>query len=406
MTREDAVCAVGTGSYCHSVPLVPVLVCTKNIMLKFIGGNAMERQKKIIKTSILGIVVNIILVVFKALVGFFANSIAIILDALNNLTDAVSSIVTIIGTKLANKAPDKDHPYGHGRIEYFTSVIVSFIVLLAGITAVRESITKIVNPGETNYSMVSLVIIAVTVAVKFFFGGYVKKVGKQVNSQSLIASGQDAFMDSIVSFSTLVAAIINFIWNLNLEGYLGIIIALFIIKSAIEMLKETINIMIGKRADKELTDKIKQKICSYKEVQGAYDLTLHNYGPSKTIGTVHIQVRDDMTAQEIHILARTITMDIFKEYEILLTIGVYAANDKGAYGEIKKILANIIKEYEEVKQVHGFYVDDNTKQVFFDLIIGFECKKPEEIQKDIIRKLKLNFPEYEYNIILDADISE
>ena len=200
----------------------------------------MEREKIIIKTSVLGIVVNIILVIFKAIIGVIVNSIAIILDAVNNLTDAVSSIVTIIGTKLANKAPDKEHPFGHGRIEYFTSAIVSAIVLLAGITAIKESIEKIIHPDESNYSIISLVIIAVAVIVKFIFGRYVKSVGKKVNSQSLIASGQDAFMDSVLSFTTLVAAIINYIWHFSLEGYLGVIIGIVIIKSAIEMLKETV----------------------------------------------------------------------------------------------------------------------------------------------------------------------
>lgn len=366
----------------------------------------MEREKKIIRTSIVGILVNLVLVVFKAIIGVIVNSIAIILDAVNNLTDVVSSIVTIVGTKLANKAPDKEHPFGHGRIEYFTSEIVSAIVLLAGITAIKESIEKIINPAETNYSIISLVIIAVAVIVKFVFGRYVKKVGKKVNSQSLIASGQDAFMDSILSFTTLVAAIINYIWHLNLEGYLGVIIGIVIIKSAIEILKETVNEMIGQRADNEIAKKIKTEVNSYKEVQGAYDLTLHNYGPSKTIATVHIQVRDDMTAEEIHELTREMTVNIFKKYGILITIGIYAANDKGEFGEIQRELARIIKEYSDIKQVHGFYVNKVNNNIYFDLIIDFECETPEQTKEEIIRKIKEKYPQYEYNVILDADFSD
>ena len=366
----------------------------------------MERQKKIIKTSILGIIVNLILVAFKVTIGFISNSIAIILDGVNNLTDAISSIVTIVGTKLASKAPDKKHPYGHGRIEYITSVIVSFIVLLAGVTAAKESVEKIINPGDIDYSIVSLVIIAVAVIVKFVFGKYVKKVGKNLNSQSLVASGQDAFMDSILSFTTLVAAIINFIWKLSLEGYLGIIIAIFIIKSAIEMLKETLNIMIGQRPDKELTDKIKEKVYSYNEVQGAYDLTIHNYGPLKIIATVHIQVRNDMTAEEIHCLTREISNDIYNEFGIIMSIGIYAANDKGEFGEIKKELGNVIKNYKDVKQVHGFYVDKKNNTVYFDLIIDFDCKQPEKIKDEIIKKLEEKYQDYKFNIILDADFSD
>lgn len=366
----------------------------------------MDREKKIIKTSIQGILVNVILAVFKAIVGIFANSIAIVLDAVNNLTDAISSIITIIGTKLANKAPDREHPFGHGRIEYLTSTIVSAIVLLAGITAVKESIEKIINPEESNYSIISLVIIAVAVIVKFIFGRYVKNIGKKVNSQSLVAAGQDAFMDSVLSFTTLVAAIINYIWHLSLEGYLGVIIGIVIIKSAIEMLKETVNDMIGQRADIEIARNIKEEVCAYKDVQGAYDLTLHNYGPSKTIATVHIQVRDDMTANEIHSLTREISTKIYEKYGIITTIGIYAANDKGEFAEIKKELVNSISDYKDIKQVHGFYVDKESNNIYFDLIIDFDCENPENVKEKIIKELKEKFPEYEYNVILDADFSD
>lgn len=366
----------------------------------------MDRQKKIIKTSVFGILVNLVLVVFKATIGLIVNSIAITLDAVNNLTDAISSIVTIIGTKLANKAPDKDHPYGHGRIEYITAVIVATIVLIAGITAVKESVEKIINPGKTDYSIISMIIIAVAVFVKFFFGKYVKKVGRNVNSQSLVASGQDAFMDSILSFTTLIAAIINFVWHIGLEGYLGVIISIVIIKSAYEMLKETFNLMIGIRADKELTDKIKEKICEHEEVEGAYDLILHNYGPAKTIAAVHIQVADDMTAGEIHKLTRTIAHEIFDEFGFFITIGIYAANNKPELKEIKSDLDKIVEEYNEIKQVHGFYVDEENKRIFFDVIIDFECKSPSALKDEIVNRLSSKYSDYEFNVIIDADISE
>ena len=213
-------------------------------------------------------------------------------------------------------------------------------------------------------------------------------------------------MDSILSFTTLVAAIINFIWHLSLEGYLGVIIGLFIIKSAIEMLKETVNTLIGGREDKEFTDKIKEKVRSYKEVQGAYDLSLHNYWPSKIIGTVHIQVRDDMTAEEIHRLTKQMTIDIYNEIGIIMTIGIYAANDNTEFADIKKELANVIKEYPEINQVHGFYVDKVNKNVYFDIIIDFEADDHEKIKDEIIKKMNEKYPEYTFIIILDADISD
>lgn len=366
----------------------------------------MDRNKIIIKTSVFGIVVNIILVIFKAIVGFFANSIAIILDAVNNLTDALSSVITIVGTNLSNKAPDKKHPYGHGRVEYFTSVIISVIVLFAGITAGKESILKIINPVETYYSLASFIIIAVAVVVKFVFGKYIKGVGKKVNSGSLVASGQDAFMDSILSFTTLVAAIINYLWKLKLEGYLGAIIAIVIIKSAIEILKETVDSLLGTRADSELTKKLKEKINLFNEVQGVYDLTLHDYGPSKIIASVHIQVRNDMTAEEIHILTREIEYEIYDEFGIALTIGIYAANDKGEFGEIKKALINIIKDYKSVLQLHGFYVDKTKNNVYFDLIIDFKEDNKEKVLEEIIQKIQKEYKDYHFNVILDTDFSD
>ena len=366
----------------------------------------MDRNKIIIKTSILGIIVNIVLVSFKATVGLIANSIAIILDAVNNLTDAFSAIITIIGTKLSNKAPDRKHPYGYGRLEYFTAAIIACIVLFAGVTAGRESIEKIINPVNPDYSLASLIIIAVAVVVKFVYGRYVKNTGKKINSGSLIATGQDSYMDSILSFTTLVAAVINYIWHLNLEGYLGVIISIFIIKSAVEMLKETVDTMLGQRADKELTTKLKKTITSFPEVQGAYDLNLHNYGEGKTIASIHIQVRNDMTAEEIHILTREIEYAVYLEFGIALTIGIYAANDQGEFGEIKKEIYGVVNDYTTILQVHGFYIDKKKNNVYFDLIFDFDEKNKEQIVAEIVSKLKAKYKEYNFNVIVDSDITD
>ena len=365
----------------------------------------MDRNKIIVKTSIYGIIMNIVLVIFKAIIGFAVNSIAIILDAVNNLTDVLSSVITIIGTKLANKQPDKKHPYGHGRIEYFTSVIIAAIIFYAGIVAIKESFDKIINPGQTDYSLISMLIISVAVIIKFVFGKYFKNIGTKVNSQSLIASGQDAFMDSVLSFSTLIAAIINYIWNLSLEGYLGIIIGLFIIRSALEILKEAVDSILGVRADGDLSKEIKEKINLFKDVQGTYDLNLHNYGPSSIIGSAHIQVRNDMTAEEIHILTREIEYEIYREYGIAFTLGIYAANNSGEYGKMKRAIEKIIKEYPSVLQIHGFYVDKENN-IYFDLIIDFDERDREQIKNEISQRLKEKYPEYNYNIILDSDITD
>ena len=302
----------------------------------------MDRDKIIVKTSVMGILVNLILVAFKATIGIMVNSIAITLDAVNSLTDALSSIITIIGTKLAGKAPDKKHPYGYGRIEYFSSVIISIIVLLAGITALEESVPKIFNPVLADYTFVSIFIIAVAVVVKFLLGRYVKGNGKEINSKSLVASGSDALFDAILSLSTVVAAIISLIWNISLEGILGTIIAFVIIKAAIEMLSETLSSMIGTRVDSEITDKIKDRISEFDEVLGVYDLTLHNYGPTQLMGSVHVELRDGLTAKEIHKLTRCILYAVYEAFGIILTVGIYASNTDNE--ETRKIKESLQKK--------------------------------------------------------------
>lgn len=363
----------------------------------------MDRQKKIIKTSIIGIIVNLILVAFKATIGILVNSIAITLDAVNNLTDALSSIITIIGTKLAGKAPDKNHPYGYGRIEYFSSVIIATIVLWAGITALQESWPKIFNPDVTSYTTVSLIIIAVAVIVKFILGRYVKGVGENINSQALVASGSDAFFDAILSLSTLIAAIISIFFHISLEGILGVIISLVIIKASIDMLKETIDSMIGVRVDSELSKKIKDSVEEVDGVWGAYDLILHNYGPENMIGSVHVEVDDDLTAEDIHTLSRVISTKVYSELSIILTVGIYARNNKYEY--IRRDLEEITSEYEEVLQIHGFYVYETEKLISFDIIVDFDADR-EKVKEEILSKIKAQYPEFNYLIIDDYDISD
>ena len=363
----------------------------------------MQRQKTIIKTSIIGIIVNLILVVFKATIGILVNSIAITLDAVNNLTDALSSIITIIGTKLAGKAPDKNHPYGYGRIEYFSSVIIAAIVLWAGITALQESWPKIFTPDATSYTSVSLIIIAVAVVVKFILGRYVKGIGEKINSQALVASGSDAFFDGILSLSTLIAAVISIFYNIHLEGILGVIISVVIIKASIDMLRETLNSMIGTRVDSELSLKIKKSIEEVEGVYGAYDLSLHNYGPEQMLGSVHIEVDDNLTASEIHTLTRKIATKIYQEYSIALTIGIYARNEK--YDYIRNDLEKIVSGYDEVLQVHGFYVYEEEKLVSFDIIVDFDANR-DKIKEEILEKIKNRHPEFKYLIIDDYDVSD
>ena len=367
----------------------------------------MNREKTIIRTSIIGILANIGLVALKATIGFIAGSISIIMDAVNNLTDALSSVVTIVGTKIANKKPDRKHPYGHGRVEYITSLVVAVIILVAGGSAIYESILNLINPVKATYTDLSLIIISVAILVKVVLGLFFRKMGKKTNSDALKGSGIDALFDALLSLTILVGAIITRFTGVSIEGYLGLLVGLFIIKSGIEILAGSLSNIVGKRVNNEISLEIKQLVNSFPEVIGSYDLILHDYGPNKSIGSIHIEVRDDLTAKEIHPLTRKITEAIYEKFGIILTVGIYATNESNPEIKcIRKDLYQIVKDTKEIKQIHGFYVDKNIKVITFDLIIDFKANKPEEIKNSVINKITELHPDYKFYAILDEDYSD
>ena len=353
----------------------------------------------------IGIAGNILLVAFKAAVGLATGSVAVILDAVNNLSDALSSVITIVGTKLANKAPDKKHPFGYGRVEYLTSMLISVIVLAAGLLSFKESVAGIIKPEAAEYSTVSIIIIVGAIIVKLVMGFYVRGVGKRIDSVSLTAAGADAVSDAVLSAGTLAAAVISILWGLSLEGWFGAVISVFIIKTGLELLGETFNSIIGTRADNDLTSKLKEQIESYPGVRGCYDLTLHNYGPSSVIGSAHIEIPDEMNAKEIHKLTRGIVTDIYSRFGIILTVGIYASNDDAEAVKIKKDLENIVGKYPEILEMHGFYSDVDQMLVTFDLIIDFKADA-QKIKENVIYELKKLHPDRSYYAVLDSDYSD
>ena len=366
-----------------------------------------SRDKLIIRTSMIGIITNVLLALFKAAVGILSRSIAVVLDAVNNLSDAVSSIITIIGTKLAGRQPDKKHPLGHGRIEYLSAMIVAGIVLYAGITSAVESVKKILHPETPAYSTVSLIIIAVAVVVKILLGRYVKAQGEKVNSGSLVASGSDAMFDAILSFSVLACAILFLISGISLEAWVGAVISVIIIKSGIEMMRDTLDQILGIRADKETTDAIKQLLTSEEEVRGAYDLFLHNYGPDKNYASVHLELPDTMTVEQVDRLSRELEAKVYRETGVILTgIGVYSYNTGDSQAaHIQNDVRERVMKHDWVLQMHGFYIDVQAKEMRFDLVMSFDID-PHEGLKIVCEELEKVYPEYHMQIVPDVDITD
>ena len=361
-----------------------------------------EREKEIVKASIVGIAGNMLLVAFKLVVGFMSNSIAIILDAVNNATDALSSIVTIVGTKIAGMRPNRRHPFGYGRIEYLTSVIIAVIILIAGALSLRESIDKIIHPAVTDYSAITIAVIVVAIIAKIVIGVYFKRAGTKTNSQALIASGIDSNYDAVLSAGTLVVAIVQLGWNINIDGIVGAIISLVVLKAGIEVLGDALNPIIGTREDDKLGQQIIDYVNTFDSVNGTYDLVLDNFGPNEFLGSVHVEVPDTLTARDIHELTRSISLGLYDKFNVLATVGIYADNTTGEYAGMAAELRRIAGEHPEVLQTHGFYVDEAAKTVFFDLVIDFKADD-DAIRDAVVEAMREEFPDYDYSVIVDAD---
>lgn len=365
-----------------------------------------SREAVIVRTSIIGIIANAVLAALKALIGTITGSIAIILDAVNNFTDMVSSIVAIGGTKLAAKRPDRKHPMGYGRIEYLGSLSIAGLILYAGITAVVESVDKIIHPTPVEYTTVSLIILAAAVIVKLLLGRYVKAQGKKVDADALVASGTEAMFDAIMSTSVLACALLNRFTGINAEPYLGVVISLMIIKTSTEMLLKTVNDLIGIRSDPELVRAVKRSVKSVPNVRGAYDVVLNSYGPSRVYGSLHIEVPDTMTVDELDRLTRQIEKTVLKDTGVNLTgVGIYAKNTHDeAIIEMRNEVYRIATRHEWAIGAHGFYVDIEKKEMRFDTVVSFD-KQFDEAEAEITAEVKAAFPGYEVFVGADADIS-
>ncbi len=368
---------------------------------------AVQREQVIVKTSIIGIITNVLLAGLKVLVGLLAHSIAIVLDGVNNLSDALSSVITIIGAKLAGKKPDKKHPLGHGRIEYVSSMLVAAIVLYAGVTALIESVKKIFQPQEVSYSLLTLLVLAVAIIVKLILGKYVKAKGEQVQSGALIASGADASFDAVLSGSVLASALIFLKWHVSLEAYVGVLISVVIIKAGVEMLKDTLDDILGHRADAQIVQAIRQIITQEPQVHGVYDILINNYGPNKNYASLHIELDDTMTVAQVDSLTRKIETDVFHKTGIILTgVGVYARNTSNAEAaQIRNDVQHLVLAHDWALQLHGFYVDLEKKSLQFDVVLSFDIEHKEALQI-LTQELQTHYPLYHIQITPDVDIAD
>ncbi len=367
----------------------------------------MNRSQKIIRTSIIGIAANVLLAAFKAVVGILASSVAIVMDAVNNLSDALSSVITIIGTKLSERPADRKHPFGFGRVEYFSAIIIAVIVLSAGITSLIESVKKIFDPTEPEYTTVTLIVIVVAIVVKLVLGQYVKKQGEQLKSDALIASGSDALFDAVITLATLVSAGVMLLWHVSLDGILGALISIVIIKAGIEMLASPVNELLGARISQDLLRDIKQEVLSFEGVHGVFDIILHNYGPNVLIGSLHVNVYDTMDAHEIHGLTRRISEQMYERHGIIMTVGVYSiATGENKRAELQNTVMQTLARHKEILQVHGFYYFEKEHRISVDVVPDISVHDEAALSSQLTDEIKALVPGEEVTIVIDHNYSE
>lgn len=368
----------------------------------------MNRSKEIVRTGYIGIATNLCVSTTKALIGLAAGSTAIVLDAVNNVSDALSSVITIVGVKLAGRPADDEHPFGYGRIEYFTAVIIAAMILAAGAISLIESVKGIIEPTDQEYSYTGLIILGITVVTKYGLGIYTQHKGKQLKSDALIGSGKDSIFDSVISTSTLLSAGIFIFTGISLDSWFAAAISLLLIKAGIETLLSPIDDMLGIRADAELTSNIKKSIKeNIPDIRGVYDVVLHNYGPNRNFGALHVEVEDCISAAQLHHITRLIQRLIWKEFGIFFTVGFYAHHAEGTHeAEVEKEIRKYVLSHNGVLNMHGFYISDEEKMISFDIVYSFKLHTPMSLRNEIAQKLIKDFPGYDINIGMDRNYSE
>ena len=332
--------------------------------------------------GIVGIICNVLLCGLKLLAGLLAGSVAMIADAFNNLSDAGSSVVTLVGFKLASAPPDKDHPFGHGRMEYLSAMGVAVLIIIAGFELAIEAVDKILHPAEAQFSWIAIVILAVSIGAKLWMAVFNHHVGKQINSDALMAAATDSRNDVICTAVVLVSSVISYFTHIALDGYVGIAVALFVIWSGFSVIRDTVSPLLGQAPDPELVENIQRTVLSYDGVVGIHDLIVHDYGPGRVIVSLHAEVPEDQPISKSHDVIDNIEMELMERYNILSCIHMDPVdNDNPETLRLKELAISLMNGVDESLTLHDFRVvsGDTHTNLLFDLVVPHNCKHPEEL---------------------------
>ncbi len=354
------------------------------------------REKYGMLSSITGVIVNILLSVFKLIIGVIASSMSIISDALNNISDAGSSIVTMLGFKMSQKKVDADHPWGHGRMEYISAFIVDILIILVGFELLQSSVDKIINPELPSISNVTIILLVVAILVKLWLFVFYKKIAKTISSAAIKGNAYDSISDSISTFAVLVSALVAKFMSISIDGYVSLLVSVFILITGFKALKEIIDILLGMKPDPEFVKEIEEFAVKYETIEGIHDIMVHDYGPGRKIVSFHAEVPANSDICKAHDIIDQMEQDIFEEFGCITTIHMDPiVVDNEEINKMRKETEEIVKSINEKFSIHDFRMTDGGKRInlIFDLVIPTDEKVNVEetvtkIQNEIHNKNK------------------
>ncbi|MDD5823860.1 MAG: cation diffusion facilitator family transporter [Firmicutes bacterium] len=363
-----------------------------------------DRQKIITRTSIIGILTNLAIASVKIICGLLVNSIAIVSEGINNASDSASSFIMLIASKLSNKKPDKDHPFGYGRIEYLSGVVIGIIILLAGISLIKESIDGIVNPSELQVTIAAIGVVVFSAIVKYILGAYTQRKGEAVESEALIAIGKDSKNDSFISIITIASSVIFLLTGLSLDAYAGLIFSLVILKTAYETLKNTADDLIGRPGKEELA---RQLIHEIRETEGIYsvaDMMLHSYGPERYSGSVNVEVDHKKTIGEVYEFLHELQLRIMHEYGVTLVFGIYAVDEDSDYmRQLRSTIAEFARNHEHIKSYHAVYLSKASGRIYCDFIVDYNLNDWDALEAEFAEYMGERYPDNTIELTIETE---
>ena len=374
------------------------------LLYKLLRQEPDSREGTVVTVSGLNILVNLIFAAIKVVIGLAVSSIAIVSEGVNNATDSATSLITIVGTKLSAKHPTEKHPFGFGRIEYLTSLLISVLILFTGAELMESSVKRIFAPQEMSISYVTMAIIAVSALVKLALGLYTIKEGRRVDSSSLVALGTECRSDSVVSVITLVTALVFLVFHVSLDAYAGIIMSLIVLKAGFEVLKETLSDILGQAGEKELAQELYRIIRAEPLVLNAADMMLHNYGPDAYSGSVNVEIDHSKTVGEVYAALHELQLRIMHEKHITMVFGIYAVDrDHAQIRQLRDQVAAFIREQKHVTSYHALYIHPNGKDLYVDLVVDYDLADWEALRKEFTAYMAVLYPDKHLELVIETN---